>query len=94
MDNLILITNWECVEKDDFYLTDDWDEYKELSKEDKKQLKNRKLYYGYIADATNYAIYYQLDAQQVIIDEDADIIIYCEGVVISNDHKHREKLDY
>ena len=24
MDNLIVVTNWEKVEKDDFYLTDEW----------------------------------------------------------------------
>ncbi len=90
-DNLILCTNWEVVEEDDFYLTDDWakemDYDKDTMKEVKEMTKNKSLYYGYIVDAKKYAIYYQLDASQVLINDDMDVIINCESSVICNDMK-------
>ncbi len=90
-DNLILCTDWEVVEEDDFYLTDKWakemDYDKEVMKEAREMAKNKKLYCGYIVDAKKYAIYYQLDASQVLINNDMDIIINCESSVIYNDMK-------
>jgi hypothetical protein len=95
--NLILVTDWDKVESDNFYLTDDWSDktgdYDNIQTA-RGLLNEGKLYVGYIVDAKNYAIYYQLDANEVLIDQDANVIVHCESSVISNDHKHREEFNY
>lgn len=91
MDNLIIVSDWERVQPDDFYLSKDWEksEDKERIDEAKKLQKEGHLYVAYVVDAKNYAIYWQMDADQVFINEDGDIILNCESGVIGNDHKHR-----
>jgi len=90
MNNLILVTDWEKVEKDDFYLTDDWK--KENDNTEARELqKEGKLYVAYIVNAVSYAIYTQMDADQVFIDNDGEVILHCESAVIGNNHEHREE---
>ena len=92
MNNLILITNWEKVDKTDFYLTDKWKENEDIKnmKHARKLQKENDLYYAYIVDAVSYAVYREMEAEQVLINSDADIIIRCESNVIGNNYKHCE----
>jgi len=96
MGNLILVTNWEKVEDDSFYLTDKWIENgdKEAIEKARELQKESSLYEAYIVDAKNYAIYSQMDADQVFIDSDDNIILHCESAVINNNHEHRIEADY
>lgn len=92
--NLILVSDWEKVDKDDFYLTDNWKENEDIDniKRARKLQKENNLYIGYIVDAKQYAIYSQMDAEQVLINSDGDVIIHCESEVI--DDKHKFVIDY
>lgn len=93
MDNLILVTDWDAVDSGDFLLSDEWIENtdEETMKEARELQKRNKLFYGYIVDAKNYAIYYQMDANEVLINDDGDVIIHGESHVIGNEHKHKEE---
>jgi len=90
MSNLIVCTNWGKVEKDDFYLSDDWNE--EGKKEAKKLQKEGKLYYAYYADAKDLCKYKVLDMNQVFINENEEIIMHCEFAPENNDFT--DKWDY
>ena len=94
--NLILVSDWEKVEKDDFYLSDEWKEREGDLEVDKARdlQKENNLYAAYIVDAKNYALYSQMDADQVFINNDNDIILRCESCIINNNHKHRIEYDY
>lgn len=95
MTNEILVTNWEHVRADEFYLTDEkWalNDVEGVNKARELQ-KDGNLYYAYIVDAKNYAIYTQMDAQEVFVNNDLDIITYCESTVIDNKHDKRIALD-
>ena len=93
--NLILVSDWEKVDKDDFYLSESWEkkEGKENIKTAKELQKKGELFYGYIVSAVSYAIYGQMDSNQVLINNDGDVIIHCGDTVINNDHSHREEYD-
>lgn len=92
--NLIIVTDWERVAGDDFYLSYEWDgEDKENIKSARKLQKEGKLFYGYIVDAKNYAIYWQMDSDGVLIDEDCNVIVHCESSVINDSHEHVESYD-
>jgi len=95
MTDYILVTNWETVPKDDFYLSTSWKENvdKENFKKAKELSKKGRLYYGYIVPATNYALYHTLDAHQVLIDEDCNVLIECENEVINNEHEYKCQYD-
>ena len=92
MENLILVTNWEKVEKDNFYLTDDWKENEDIEsiRNSRELQKDGNLYLAYIVNATSYAVYTEMDADQVFINSDAEIMLRCESAIIDNNHKHRE----
>jgi hypothetical protein len=94
--NLILVSNWEKVENDDFYLTDEWKEREEIEniKEARKLQKEDNLFTAFIVKAKDYALYSQMDADQVFIDKDGEIILRCEGAVINNNHIFRTEYDY
>jgi hypothetical protein len=87
MDNLILVSNWEKVDKDDFYLSDNWNKEIDNTEANKLQ-KHDNLYIAYIVDAVNFAIYTTMDSDQVFIDGDGNIVLRCETAVINN------KMDY
>jgi hypothetical protein len=85
--NLIIVTDWEKVKKDDWYLSKEWEETGEDCKRARELQKEGRLFIGYMVDAKNYAIYGEMDSQEVFIDDDGYIVIYCESVVINNRHK-------
>lgn len=89
--DLILVTDWEKVDKEDFYLTDDWSKNEDVERiEEARKLQTEgKLYEAYIVKALDYAIYYQMDADKVFINEDMDVVLNCESAVIGNDHEKR-----
>jgi len=91
MDNLIVVTNWEKVEKDDFYLSKEWEEEagKENLKRAKKLQKEGKLYIAYIVNAKDYCIYGQMDSDQIFIDEDQNEVLRCETQVIHTDFEDK-----
>ena len=91
---MIGVTNWEKVEEDDFYLTDDWlKEQLGLEQVDidevRARAKNGNLYLAYVVSAVDYAVYSQMDAHQIIIDLDFNEVVSCESVVIDNTHDKR-----
>ena len=91
----VMVTDWEEVEADDFYLTN---ENKDIKPETLKQAKeiqaNDNLYIGYIVAAVNYVVYRQMDARQIFIDEDSDEIMSCEYAIINNNHTDRFQYSY
>jgi len=96
MNDLIMATNWDLVEEDNFYLTKDWEENggKENVEEARKLQKERNLFYGYIVEAKNYAIYNQMDSTEIFINEDGERILTGESQVIDSDYKHREEFNW
>lgn len=95
MENLILVSNWEKVEEDDFFLSDEWtqEEKENISKAQKLQ-KEGNLYVAYIVDAKDYALFTQMDADQVFINADGNIILRCKSAVITNKHDYRIEYEY
>ena len=91
MDDLIVVTNWEEVDKDDFYLSKDWE--KEVGKDNIKIAKNYQkaggLYIAYIVNAKDYCIYGQMDSDQIFIDEDQNVVLRCETQVIHTDFEDK-----
>jgi hypothetical protein len=79
----MVCTNWESVEKDDFYLSSDWDN--EDKKKAKKLQKESNLYIAYYADAKELCKYKLLDMNQVFINIDCEIIMHCEYSPENND---------
>lgn len=96
MEKLIIVTDWEKVEADNFYLSDDWTKHeeKENIKSARKLQKENNLYLAYIVSPLSYAIYTQMDADQVFIDNDLNVILHCESAVINNDHQKRVEYEY
>ncbi len=86
----VMVTDWEEVDPNDFYLSKEWEESKGQRKKLKKMAEEHKLFIGYVVSAQNYVIYSQMDAHQIFIDEDGTELLSCESVVIGNDHEHRE----
>ena len=90
----IIVTDWEKVSDDDFYLSNEWshseNKYTANIKKARKLQKNNELFYAYIVNASIYAIYRQMDASQVLVNDDCDVVINCESAIINNNHEHRE----
>ena len=78
-----------------FYLSDGWTE--EAGKEEiakaRKLQKEGNLYLAYIVKALDYALFGQMDADQVFIDKSFDVILRCEGALIDNKHSHKIEYD-
>ena len=91
---MILVTDWEKVEKDDFYLSDDWLRDDADGVERARVLQEQgKLFVAYIVNAVDYAVYYKMECSKVFIDDDCDRVLLCESDIIGNDHQHREKFE-
>ena len=93
---MILVSNWEKVDKDDFYLSDNWKGEEKEKKEEAKALQEKdNLYLAYIVIAKSYALYSQMDAEQVFINSDGDVILHFPGesVVIDNKHDYKIEID-
>lgn len=86
----VIVTNWEEVETDNFYLTDKgWAKNidKETMERAKKLQAEGHLYYGYVVSAVVFLTYKQMDAGEVFINEDGECIMECEGEVIDNEYE-------
>jgi len=86
---MVIVSDFEKVPEDDFYLIDkNWAKNNpEEQQQCQKLAKEGNLYYGYEVSAQNYVIYKQMDSMMVLIDNDNNIIMFCESCVISNQHK-------
>lgn len=89
----VMVTNWDKVDPDDFYLSDKWEgnisgDIKKL----RKMAKSGELFYGYVVSAKDYCIYRQMDAHQILIDDSGAELVSCESDVIGN--KHEEVQSY
>lgn len=94
--DLIIVTNWEKVDKNNFYLSNDWANHESMEniQEARKLQKKGLLYVAYIVSAVNYAIYLQMDADQVFVNDECDIILYCETGIIDNNHQHKKAFEF
>lgn len=98
MTDMLLVTNWEEVDPDDFYLTDDWlIKCQGLTKNEARKLRKlareKGLSIGYEVPATSFAIYVQMDAHQVLINDDGDVLVNCESEVIDTDFREKWKIE-
>jgi hypothetical protein len=89
MNDLILCTNWEKVEKDDFYLSKDWEKEEGGVKEARELQKDGNLFVAYLVPAKSLAIYKTMDASQVFINKEGDAILNCESAVIDSEFTER-----
>ena len=91
----IIVTDREPVPENDFYLSDKWLENggAENVKRARELAKEGDLYYAYEVPAKSYALYVQMDAGQIMIDGDGDIVLVCESAVIGNKHLEKWEAD-
>ena len=94
MTDMLLVTDWEVADEDDFYLEDEWlikamgyttKEAHEL----REMAKNKQLFIGYEVPAKSYALYSMMDATQVFIDRNRDVRVRGESCVIANNHEDK-----
>jgi len=93
----VLVTDWEKTDVDNFYLTDEgWAENvgPDNLQHAKELQANGGLYIGYVVPAVHYVIYQQMDASQVFIDRDGEVVMPCESAVITNKHENRFEYSY
>ena len=93
---MIIVTDYNPVDIDDFYLTDkEWIKNNDITNiEELRELaKAGRLYEAYEVEAECYAIYGQMDAEQVFIDYEDNILMICESAVIGNKYQHCFKSD-
>lgn len=94
MDDLIVVTNWEKVEPNDFYLGKDWEQSNGHSVRGlKARAKRGELYLAYEVPAKSYALYSQMDAYQIIIDTEGNHVLSCESAFIDNKHEAKWESD-
>jgi hypothetical protein len=89
----IMVTDWDAVEKDDFYLSKEWEENggKENVRRARKLQKEGNLFIAYVVLAVHYCVFRQMDAHQIFIDKDGEEVLPCENVIIDDNHKHVEE---
>lgn len=91
MEDIIIVTDWETLDVDDFYLTDEWlidklDKTKEEAKKLREMAKNGEIYEAYEVPAKSYALFIQMDATKIFIDRDGNYLFPGEIAVIGNKH--------
>lgn len=94
MEDLIIVSNWDEVDANDFYLSKEWEktEGKESVKKARELQKESNLFEAFILPAKAYALYKLSDADKVLINRDGDTILHCEGAVIEcENHVYREE---
>ena len=92
--DIIVVTNWERVSPDDFYLSREWEESSGYAVYGlKARAKRGELYIAYEVPAKSYALYVQMDASQIIIDREGNHVLSCESAVIGNEHKTKWEAD-
>jgi len=86
MTDMLVVTDHEEVDKDDFYLSSAWTENvgKDVMREARKLQREGRLFVAYEVPAVSYALYSQMDARKVFINDSDDIVMQCEGEVIGN----------
>ena len=99
MEKYIIVTNWERVSEDEFYLSDEWlgkslDLEQGEAQKIREQAKNNELSYAYIVPALSYALYWQMDAQQVFVDPDFNVVVTGESSVIDTNWSYKQEYDY
>jgi hypothetical protein len=92
----VMVTDWEEVEADDFYLSKEW--AKNVNPDSLKRAKELQaegnLFVAYIVPAVHYVIYKQMDAEQVFIDDEGCQIMSCESAVIGNTYETQLEYSY
>ncbi len=89
---MIHVTNWEKVSVDDFYLTDsDWTKGIENIKDLIALAENGELFVAYEIEGDDYAVFHTMDAHQILIDSDCNVLMRCETSVIETEHEERWK---
>jgi hypothetical protein len=99
MGDCICLTDWAEVEKDEYYLSDDWlvDKMGSYSKKEARELRKKaqegELFTAYVAPAKSVALYSQFDSEFVIIDKEGDIVVRGEGTVTNSDAVEKWETD-
>ncbi len=97
MGDYVLVTDYEKVSPDSFYLSDEWVVLGVNSDKTPEQLKemaeNGVLFEAFLVSAITYLIYRQMDADLVYIDGLDNVVVHCETTVIGNRHKHCKPYD-
>ena len=91
-EDMIVVTDWDEVDEDDFYLSNEWlDEIGSKSRQKalKKMARDGGLFEAFEVSALSYVIYKQMDSRQVFINENSEVELICEGCVIGDTHKDR-----
>ena len=90
---MIIVSDWEKVQPHDFYLSSKWEKQEDMKriKEARRLQKEGQLYIAYVVDAKNYAVYRDMDSQQVFMNKDGDIVLNCETAIIGNSHEFRSE---
>lgn len=99
MEKYIIVTNWEKVSPEDFYLQDEWlareqDKTQEESQKIRQDAKDGKIYQAYIVPALSYALYWQMDATSVYINSEWDEVVNAESAVIGTDFNYKQEYEY
>jgi len=98
MKKYILVSNFDKVEKENFYLTNEWGKkiYGRLDeiKEARKLQEKGNLYYAYIVPALSFAIYWQMDAQEVFINSEMEVVLEGESSVIDTNFNNKIEYQY
>jgi len=99
MSKYLLVTDYEKVNPNAFYLTDWWLEKGtncccEMTPQQIRDMAKRgELFEAFIVSAASYDLYPRTDSQMVYIDRDSNVIVHCEPSIIENGHKHREEYE-
>lgn len=94
MKDMIVVTNWELVDEDDFYLSKDWANKEEKKyKHIKKLHKQAELFIAYEVPALSYALYNTMDAHKIFIDGSGNKVLDCESHIINNDFEEKWALE-
>jgi len=78
MTDRIIMTDWDDVDKDNFYLSEKWVNNHKRRKKLRKMAKNNLLYHAYVVFAVHYCIYHSADCLEVFIDGNFNVLLECE----------------
>ena len=83
----IIVTNWDKVDKHDFYLSKEWEPNcgKDTMRKARQLQREGKLCVAYRVAAVIFAIYSQMDADKIFINDEGEEIMSCETEVIDDD---------
>jgi len=97
MSDYIIVTDYEKVSSDNFYLTDEWLSHSSCCDMTPQQIRCMaeagELFEAFVVSALAYGIYQQMDSQMMYIDADNNVIVRCESEIIGNRHESCEKYD-